>query len=103
MHNHIGGLIISVLDSSVVDRGFQLQSDQTIKIVFVTSPVSTVYYGVRAKAGWLRIRMMCPSRATCLPAECFSDLALYKIPPVGLVQIEHHHHLVKMQFVLAMI
>jgi hypothetical protein len=30
-----------------------------------------------AKTGWLRIRIMCPSGATCLPADCcFSELAL---------------------------
>jgi hypothetical protein len=33
----------------------------------------------RAKTGWLGIRIMCPSGATCLSADCcFSELALCK-------------------------
>jgi hypothetical protein len=33
----------------------------------------------RAKTGWLGIRIMCPSGATCLPEDCcFSELALLK-------------------------
>ena len=32
-----------------------------------------------AKIGWLGIRIMCPSGATCLSADCcFSELALQK-------------------------
>jgi hypothetical protein len=35
--------------------------------------------GERAKTSWFGIRIMCPSGATCLPADCcFSELALYK-------------------------
>jgi hypothetical protein len=31
----------------------------------------------RAKTGWLGLRIMCPSGATCLPADCcFSEVAL---------------------------
>jgi hypothetical protein len=41
-------------------------------LVFVTSPLSTQHEGERAKTG---IRIMCPSGATCLPADCcFSEL-----------------------------
>ena len=30
------------------------------------------------RTGWLGIRIMCPSGAICLPADCcFSELALY--------------------------
>jgi hypothetical protein len=33
----------------------------------------------KSNAGWLGIRIMCPSGATCLPADCcFSELALLK-------------------------
>ena len=40
---------------------------KTIKLEFVASP----------QIGWLGIRIMCPSGATCLPADfCFSELAL---------------------------
>ena len=43
------------------------------------------------------IRIMCPSGATCLPADCcFSELTL-KSPtqPVGLEQSGPHHHLIE--------
>ena len=36
----------------------------TIKLVFVASPLSTQHSGERAKTGWLRIRITCPSGAT---------------------------------------
>ena len=50
---------------------------KAIKLVFVVSPRSTQYEGVRAKTGWLGIRIMCPSGVTCLHTECcFSELAL---------------------------
>ena len=50
---------------------------KTIKLIFVASPLSTKHSGERAKTGWLAIRIMCPSGATCLPADCcFSELAL---------------------------
>jgi len=46
-------------------------------LVFVASPLSTQYNEVREKSGWLGIRIMCPSGATCLSADCcFSELAL---------------------------
>jgi len=46
---------------------------------------------------WLRIRLICPSGATCLPADCcFSELAL-KNPTqrVGLEQSGHQHHFIE--------
>ena len=60
--NCIGGVMVSVLTSSAVDRGFEL-SGQTkdYKLVFVVSPLSTQHYGVRAKTGLLVIRIMCSS------------------------------------------
>ena len=49
----------------------------TIKLVFVASPLSMQDQGERAKTGWLRIRVMCPSGMTYLPTDCcFSELAL---------------------------
>ena len=41
--NRIGGVIVSVLASSAVDRGFEPRSGQTktIQLVFVASPLST--------------------------------------------------------------
>ena len=71
--------MVSVLASSVVDREFEPRrvKPNTIKLVFVASPLSTQHSGERAKTGWLGIRIMCPSGATCLSADyCFSELAL---------------------------
>ena len=46
-------------------------------MVVVASPLITQLEGVRAKTGWVGIRIMCPSGATCQPADCcFSGLAL---------------------------
>ena len=54
----IGGVMVSVLASSVVDPGFEPQSDQV-------------------KDFKIGIRIMCSSGATCLLADCcFSELAL---------------------------
>ena len=41
--NHIGGVMVSVLVSSVVDRGFEpcRAKPKTIKLVCVASPLST--------------------------------------------------------------
>ena len=41
-----------------------------MKIGFADSPQNIQYQGVRAKSGWLGIRIMCPSGATCLPVDC---------------------------------
>ena len=45
----IGGILVKVLDSNTVDRGFEHGSvrQKTIKLVFVVSPVNTQYQGVR--------------------------------------------------------
>ena len=69
---HLNDVMISVLASSAVNRGFETRSDQTraIQLIFVA-------FLIRAKTGWLGIRIMCPSRTTCLSADCcFSKLAL---------------------------
>ena len=69
--NRIGGVIVSGLASSSVDRGFEPRSDQTkdYKIIIVVSPPSTQHLGKREKTGWFGIRIMCPSRAPCLSAD----------------------------------
>jgi hypothetical protein len=77
--NHFSGVMVSVLASSAVDRGCEpgRVKQKTIKLVFVASPLSTQHEGERAKTDWLGVRIMCPSRATCLPVDCcFSELAL---------------------------
>ena len=69
--------MVSVLVSSVVNHGFGRVKPNTIKLVFVASLLSTQHLGERAKTGWFGINIMCPSGATCLPADCcFSELAL---------------------------
>jgi len=46
-------------------------------LVFLASPLVPQHLGERAKNGWLGIRIMCPSGATCLSADCcFSKIAL---------------------------
>ena len=66
-YNCIGGVMVSVLASNAVDRGFEPRLGQTkdYTIDCVASPLSTQHYGERAKTGWLGI--MGPSGATCLP------------------------------------
>ena len=72
--------MFSVLASSAVDRGFEPQSGQTKDYEIVFCCFSAKHAALRrekAKTGWLGIRIMCPSGATCLPADyCFSELAL---------------------------
>jgi len=72
--NRGGCVMVSVLASSAVDRLFE-----TIKLVCVTSLLRTQHSGERANTGCLGIRIICPSGATCLSADCyFSELALKK-------------------------
>ena len=71
----MGGVFFIVTD---LDHGFEPGSGQikTIKLVFAASPLSMQHYGVRAKTGWLKIRIMYQSGATCLSTDCyFSELA----------------------------
>jgi hypothetical protein len=55
------------------------------------------HQGERAKTGWLESRIMCPSRATCLPADIsFSELTQKNlIKRVFLVQRGHNYHLIE--------
>ena len=59
--HHIGGVMVSSLASSVVDRGLDPRSGQTIdyiKLVYVAFPLSTQHEGEITKNGWLGIRIM---------------------------------------------
>jgi len=51
-------------------------------------------FSASLRAGWLRIRLMCQSGATCLPVE-YSLSAWTNITNptqrIGLVQSRHHH------------
>ena len=51
--HRIDGIMVSVLASSAVIRGFEHRSDQAkdYKLVCVASPLSTQRYGERAKIG----------------------------------------------------
>ena len=68
--------MVSMLVSSVVDRGFEpdwVKPDYEFSICCF----SAKHAALRRKTGWLGIRIMCPSGATHLPADCcFSELAL---------------------------
>ena len=70
--NRIGGVVVSVLASSVVDLGSStgLVKPKSIKLVFAASPLSTQLSWVRANTGLLGIRIMCKSGVTCLSADC---------------------------------
>jgi hypothetical protein len=56
------GVRMSMLALIVVIVG----SNQTIKLTYAASLLNTQREKVRAKTGWLRIRIICPSGATCL-------------------------------------
>ena len=69
--------MVSMLASSAVDHGFEPGSCQTKDYKIDICCFSTKHAGKRAKTGWLVIKIMCPSGATCLPVDCcFSELAL---------------------------
>jgi hypothetical protein len=73
----IGGIMVSMLASSVVGRGFKPWSGQTKDYKIGICCFSTKLTVLRAKIGWLGIRIMRPSGATCRPVDCcFSELAL---------------------------
>ena len=65
--NRISDIMANMLASSSVDLDSSpgLVKSYTLKLVFVASSLSMQYYGVRTKTGWLGIRIMCPSGATC--------------------------------------
>ena len=65
LNKRLVGVMVSVLASIEVGSNQRL-----IELIFVASPLSSHHYGVRAKIDWLGIRIMCPSEATCLPADC---------------------------------
>ena len=81
--------MVSSLASSVVDRGLDHRSGQTIdyiKLVYVAFPLSTQHEGERTKNGWLGIRIMRPSETTCLLADLFRWTSNLKIQLSMLVQ-----------------
>ena len=65
--------MVSVLISSVVDRGFDLNVWSNSKIDMCC--FSAKHRALRTKTGWLGIRIMCG--VECLPANCcFSQVTI---------------------------
>ena len=75
-------LVVTVLASSAVDRGFESRSGQTKDYKIGICWFSAKHAAFRRKSkDWLvrNFRIMCPSGATCLSADCcFIELALLK-------------------------
>jgi hypothetical protein len=65
--------MVNIFASSAVDRGFEPRSDQTKDYKIGMRCFSAKHVALRRKSkDWLaRIRIMCPSGATYLPADCF--------------------------------
>ena len=79
--NRIGGVMVIVLVSGAVDRGFEPRSGQTKDYIIGICCFSAKHAALRRKSKdwWLEIRIMCRSGATCLSTDCrFSELALFK-------------------------
>ena len=77
--NCISGVMVSVLTSSAVDRGFETRSVPTkdYKIGICCFSFKHTTLRRKSKTGWLGIRIMCQSVTTCLSTNCcFSELAL---------------------------
>jgi hypothetical protein len=78
LYNHITVVMVTVLAPGAVDRGLEPRSCQTKdnKIGMCCFSAKYAHSGERATTGWLGIRIMCQSGATCLSADCSSELAL---------------------------
>jgi hypothetical protein len=79
--NRIGDVMVGVLASSVVDRGFEALLDQTKDYKIGICYLSAKHAALRRKnKNWLARNQDNVSReATCLSAGCcFGELTLYK-------------------------
>ena len=88
--NRIGGVMVSVLASSVVDRRFEPRSDQTKDYRIDMCCFSTKHAAVRRKnKDWLARNQNNVSE--------WSDMSTLKLlfQRVGLEQSEPHHHLIE--------
>jgi hypothetical protein len=67
--SHISGVMVIMLASSAVDHGFKpwLEENKEYKIGICCLSAKHTTFLVKVNAGWLEIRIMCPSGATCLP------------------------------------
>ena len=72
--------MVSMLASSAIGREFEPWLSQTKAYETGICFFSVKHAALKSKiamTGWLGIRIMCPSGATCLSADsCFSELAL---------------------------
>ena len=71
--------MVSVLSFSIVVRGFEPWSGQTkdYKNDFCCFPAKHAVLRNKEMTGWLGIRIIYPSRVTCLPTDCcFNELSL---------------------------
>ena len=71
--------MVTVLGSSVVDRGFEPRSGQTKNYEIAICCFSVKHAALRSKSKdcLARNQNRCPSGATCLSTDCcFSELAL---------------------------
>ena len=79
--NRIGGVMLGVLCSNAVDRGFEPRSNQAKNYgvgicCFSVKHAALRRNSERAKTGWLGSEsIMCPSVATCLSV----DIYIYRI------------------------
>jgi len=106
--NRIGGVKVNVLDSRAVDRGFGPRSGQTRYYAIGICCFSAKHVALMSKGrDWLaRIRIQCPSGATCLLTDCyFSELTRKKQKSISRVSLTngYHQHLTEMLLVLAML
>jgi len=63
-HNRIGDVMVSVLASSAVDRGFEPRSDQARDYKIGICRFYAKHEVLRRKTSWLETRIMCPGGAT---------------------------------------
>ena len=70
--NHISGIVVRVLASSVINRVFEPRLGQTHDYKIGILSFSARHAALRSNTGWLEIEIMCPSGATCLPVTVVS-------------------------------
>jgi hypothetical protein len=50
-------------------------------LIFIVSPLTTQYYGIRAKTCWFVIRIMCLNGSTCLTIDSWTVVSAKDIIP----------------------
>lgn len=78
MFHHLWIVFLNLCTFSAQFSDIEPHSDQTTyyEIDIAAFQLSTQYWGVRPRTSLFGIRSMCPSKATCIPMNCwFSQLA----------------------------